>query len=378
MAQTTLIDLPKFDIKNFSITDYVAETDKNKAMLAKQKIAYPRYKTAASKDGFTPQFKTGEIIMTSGGMTPKVDKQTGKPIEEKDRLSIKIPLDLSQKPCGELFDVVTKIDEYVMSIKDVERTAGTVGLNLKNIVSTGNPREDTKKKIFPVEYAYTPIVRTPKQSEAYIKDFEEKNKRDFDPENDDKRPQFIKAKIPVDFTSGTIKTAVFVRDPITKKRTKVPISCVDDIAKYLTWKSTVRFVLSLPKLWLQKTTDNKGVKSFGLAVNIIQMQIDPAEHNQANNELKDTCAFSDDDDTEVLAENIKSITLEDDRIVNQEESPEQEVENSESDESDSEGSELEEESDASEDDEPVVTKGKGKIAPKKQTPPPKKVVTKKK
>lgn len=377
MSQTSLVDLEKFNIKNFYITEFVAETEKNKAMLAKQKIAYPRYKSSTSKDGNTPQLKTGEIVMTSGGMTPKIDKLTGKPIEEKDRLGIRIPLDLEQESCKQLHGVLEAIDQYIISMKDLERKAGVNGLNLKDIVSSGNPAVDKKNKIYPISYAYTSIVRSPAAaSKEYREKFEKDNGVDYDPELHDKRPQYIKAKIPVDFKSGEIKTVVFVVDPITKKRSKVPITCVDDIAKYLTWKSTVRFVLTMPKLWLQKQ-EVKGVASFGIGINIIQMLITPAENSKASSEFSNDCAFSDEDDTSILASNLKT-DIEEDRIVNDEEEEEKATPEDSTDEDEPVSDEEQDtDSDEESDDEPVVVQGKGKAKAKRSpSPPPKKKVNK--
>jgi hypothetical protein len=374
----------EFNINKFKIEDFLKPDGKNDAMLKNCGMAFIKYHYPGQQYPRVLKVKTGPIKMRSGVQDDK--DVAGKPIEEKQRRGIRIHLDDEQPACAELKNMLETIDKAVKGAKSEDRKNVPYALGLIDIEKVkGN------KNVNPCAHKYTKLVRKPMPAnEAYIAEFEKKNNRKYDVVTDDKRPKYMKASIPVDFNTGDIRTKIFVQDA-GKPRKEVFVHNMDDVGKYLTRGSVVRFVLKLTKVWLTNLKSG-GLKDFGITVTIEQMLITPNANADNTNDLKGGSYFSDEeDDDNRLGENLKNLT---DDNKEQEEGSESGSDSENDSESDKINNSDEEEEattptlensehDSDEDvEEQEVVKGRGKkgspvkVASKKVTPKAK-VVAKK-
>jgi len=360
-AKRPMIKCADFKTSQFSISEVEPDNERSKG----QYIAYPRYKYGGEENCYV--FKTGDITINQGGF-PRIDDYH-KTDEERDYF--RLNLDPDQAPCKELETMCRQIDKEVLSKK-------------KEILSFMKVGGKDLSEL----YEYSAIVREPEDS-VVIEKPKDKKKGGNDKESKpaEKKMNYIKVKLDIDFHSKEIVTKVFMKNE-DKELVKCDVTNVNKFADHLTWKSTAKFIIMANKLWIAKNKDTSGKRKFGVSFKCIQ--IDIVKHSEKSggggmrNKFADY-AFDDDEETDTKQSkpSTKDSDDEDDKKPSKKESTpkakvktndkKKEETDSESDEedkkpvksskpapkdSDNEGSD--------DDDKKATTKASGKTKPKKE------------
>jgi len=146
-----------------------------------------------------------------------------------------------------------------------------------------------------LNYVYTTIVREPGDQLDLIEgdgdDEDGENEEETKPEkkakekdSPEKKPKlkFCKMKFDTSYPDGKILTKVFVRSkdtklPMSQRVTEVKVSCASDLDEYLRFKSKVRIIGTLNKLWASKAKNESGIRKFGTGFKILQIEIEPSD-----------------------------------------------------------------------------------------------------
>ena len=178
--------------------------------------------------------------------------------ENKQRLFIKIPLDLSIPSVKEVYDKFITIDSYLSSSDFKSKIIESSKIN---------------------KYIYQPIVRIPEE--------DSKNKLPY-----------IKINFDTDYTDLSIKTILFksILEDDKRVRTKInDINTIDDITEYITYQSNIRPIIRPVRLWIQpyNTKDPK----YGLKFNMIKVEVEPSQNNRKKINYNSDNFIDDDQDT---------------------------------------------------------------------------------
>lgn len=216
-----------------------------------QKIAYVRYKTGS-----------GDVMLQI--QTPKINLFTyGIPMlgqyypDDKARSFIKLPFD-------ETVDDVRKFYEKLVELDNIMQS------------------QDMKRKIFGSDkvaetYNYQPIVREPEN--------------DIEDENTTFKPKYMKLKIDTDYNTGELKTRIMVKEDSSRKRLD-DIKTITDLTKYVRYKSNIRMVITINKLYATRAKVGDK-KKYGLTFKILQIECEPLVNKATQ---YDVDAFIDEDD----------------------------------------------------------------------------------
>lgn len=295
--QTKPFKTSKFDIKHFSVSDFVFPK-KGKGQKdekpSKQFNAFPRYK------GNNCHLKTGDIKLTQYGFK-KLDEQYI--TDDSKRNFLRVPLDPEQENCVNLRTMCEAIDAW--AVENKELLFQSLAQELKK-----KPKKVAKM------YNYTPLVRKPYTGGMNDADSDSDDDDDDDdaknaakdeavePEEDN-RMDYIKAMYSVEYDSGgyMIDTPIFMKTP-RKGSDKFDITQTDQLntptileSKGLKWTATINSIFSLCKMWAQKVPDKSGKCDFGFGIKIIQQEFIPAASTgQKVKEAMKTYALGDSDD----------------------------------------------------------------------------------
>jgi hypothetical protein len=296
------------DVSRLSFTDF-EENARSKG----QKIAYVRYNDQKHGES-TLIMQTPWISLDTYGI-PRAGEYYK---DENSRSFIKVPLDQDDESVKLLHDKMVELDDILAN-------------------------EDKKAEIFGSakagkSYQYQPIIRVPVTEDMVDDSDDEKPKY--------ARPPYMKTKFHLDYESGNMKTKLYKKNK-DGQREEVGAVTLNDIEKYVTYRSKVRLILMPNKLWGLKTYNGK---KYGLSWKVMQIEVQPVERS-AMKDVFSTDAFLDSDDEGEVA-SVQKLTVKETLEVKQDD------DDNESDESDDSDSD----SDSSDDEDEKPSKKSSKSA----------------
>jgi hypothetical protein len=266
--------------------------------------------------------------------------------DDSDRNYVKVPLDPKQQSCVDLENALTQIDEYMVeNQKDMFEV-----LSKLETLPTRKKGKKTVKIHGSKLYEYIPLVKESSDktkfdaSDVVDDDDDEDNTHSEEEEEVEveeteeadetpKRNKFrsTKLKLDTDWETGRISTVVYVQDDSKgTNRRRVTVNTATDLAKYLTWNCTVRFVVMVNKVWAGKNPMAKNkFRSYGLTQKIKQVLIIPSEY-QAKPDYQE-CAFDSDTDEDESDDNIENDSEEEEEDEASDEVSEEEEEEEDDD-----------------------------------------------
>ena len=257
----TPIQFDKFDVKNVVINE-----PEDNEMVKALKMSYPRYKNGDNLGQLL--IKTPVINIFSGGIPSlgeyfKDDKSRAK--------NFKIPFDTSNKDSKVFMDAMQSLD---------------------NMLDTDEFRKDVMGGAKNLEYQ--PILRVPVVDE--------------DDEPKPPRPTCMKLNIALDYNSDRVQTQLFVKNA-EGKREATPVETLDDLQKYVSYKSNVRMIIMANKFYVMKNPDPKTKKkTYGMTWKVMQIEVDsPSQTSTGFDASVDY--FSDDEQVPVEKPTISTIEL---------------------------------------------------------------------
>jgi len=280
---------------------------------------------------------------------------------DKSRAFIKVPLDLEQEGCRKLNTFLEQIDERTEELKPkiFGKKAKLYNKYVKSV------RE-------PVSEEDGSDAESEEDSDGESKK-KSKDKKGAKDKTNEPRPNFCKMKLNLTYPDEEICTLVYIRttDENGKiKREQKKIGSVDELIEYVRWKSTIRLLVSVSKMWAFKQKDDNGNRKFGLGYKILQIEVEPRLDTNNTSEYLQNCAFVDSEEEggneSSSEENSGSEKKKKNDLSGDEESSSDEESDAETEsEQEQEESDPESEQDSSSEEEPVQAK-KGK----KATPEP--------
>jgi hypothetical protein len=106
------------------------------------------------------------------------------------------------------------------------------------------------------------------------------------------RPQLIKLKFDSDFNTGDIKTKFYTTDENNEKHEIENIKTMSDIEGIIKYKSKLKCVITVSKVWAQKKSANP---QYGITWKLTHAILDNSEVSEAR-ASNDCALFLDDDD----------------------------------------------------------------------------------
>ena len=333
-AEHNIVPYNKVDLTRLSFTD-LEDNDR----IPSQKIAYVRYNDPKHGEN---QFdiQTPDYLLDNFGI-PDADGpyyQT-----TKQRAFLKLPLDVNP--------TVTVKDE---NDKQREKRVAKLRMFKEVLEKFDKHMIENQTQIFgnaknAKKYTYQPIVR---QSKTIV---------DSDSESDDEekevvtRPDYMKAKIPLDYNTEKVQVEVFQKNKKDSEayekdgsHTDIEISSLDDLRKHVGYMRRNKYVLHVSKLWASKQPANgQNTRMFGVTLKLRRVEVHPRPQVTTTVTEKNETPFIDSDDEDEVDQTTVKHFVEAEQNLDAEESEEE-----------SEEEESEEESE--EEPEPVVTKAKGK------------------
>lgn len=279
---TKPIEFEKMDINQLSISEFVEAADKPKSTI---RTAFPRY---GPDNQYGQLFQLPKIQISVFGIPPASEFYK----DDMARSFIRLPLDITNTRVKAVYDKIHELDDYLKSDAVKEKLFGT------------------KAK----RYKYHNIINDPVFDE--------------DSQVDSKKPvklPSIKLKLAVSNDTKEITTNVFVT-----KNEKVElvenIRTVDDIAKYVCFKSNVSIVILLQKIWANQPSIPE--PKYGINFKVVRVKTTQPPRNYAfDKDIPEDGGFLDEDDDTASENRYKPETQKDETVIAEEE--EEEVENDE-------------------------------------------------
>lgn len=237
---SNIIDCDKVNANKLTFTELDTKNERS----AGQSICYPNYE-------YLPNIKKNFIVRTQPiklvqyGI-PLMNEKTKKWIKsDKDREYIRIPYNPEDPNSVSFFNMLEEIDKRTLELQPT-------------IFGTKSS-----------QYKYIPLVKEPSEFEENEDDTQEHQVRNKQPT--EPRMKFCKVKIDTDYNDDRrVVTAVFAdgnKDPVPDIKT------ISDMAEYVTWQSTVKFIIMVNKLWAEKTKLKGTKKEFGITMKCLQLEI---------------------------------------------------------------------------------------------------------
>ena len=260
------ITYKSFKLENLKLTT-PEENKQNPDMTKNMLLSLPRY----LKDGkeVLPQIQSPWLKLSNYGIPGKMDRNgklllnaAGNPLNDRELGRLKVPFNLDDDDSKKFYELMTALDQKVED--DREQIWG-----------------DKKKANI---YKYVPLVRTPAENPDA-------------PEDAPVKPDYFTAKFDFDYKDGKMKTAVYVNTD--GDRTAVETPTLDDVKKYVRYKSECRLVFSLCKLYASKAADTDGKRKFGFGLKLKHIEVKPSEISAQDEQDN---AFVDEDDEDEVVE----------------------------------------------------------------------------
>lgn len=276
---------------DFSLEKLVINQVEDNKLNAGQRISIPKYKQDSYGDSLVQMQSPPIFIFTYGIPKPGAYYK-----DDAARAFVKVPEDVNDPNSVAFFNKMESIDKYLTSAEG-------------------------KKKIFGSEkvannYVYQPIVRTPEDKQDEDEDEDEdddKKKKTVKKQDKDQgpRPRYMKFKIDLDWETKAIKTKVLVKNDEGKREPVDGIVSLDDINKYIRYKSTNTLVIMWNKIYASKNKLGDS-KKYGAGFKITQALCEkPSDAKYTNDED----AFIDDEDDMQMLSNVK-ITIDQEPTIN--------------------------------------------------------------
>jgi len=233
-----LDDCDLFDISKFSFTDSV-KGENNEQLTYFAQYNYGNHTSQVI-------FKTDPIKITKYGIPP-----IGHYIkQDKDRNYILIPHDPSQSSCNKLFNMLAKLDEFMV-----------------------NP--ETKKKLFgnkADKFKYVPLIKTPQDPDYEDEDEDIYKKKTM--HNKITKLNYCKVKFLNDYVTKNLTTSVFKKAYNGDAKLIENIKTVTDLNNYLYWGSVARFAIIVTRIWANKIAHPGSVrKEYGITLKCLQIEV---------------------------------------------------------------------------------------------------------
>jgi hypothetical protein len=271
------IRFDKFDVKNVVITE-----PEDNDMVKTQKLSYPRYKNGDNLGQLL--IKTPVMNIFSGGI-PSIGEYFK---DDKARAKgFKIPFDVNNSESKQFLDSMKELQEWMASPDFQTNVLGTTkNIECQTIISE-------------------PMI-------------------DEDDESKNNRPCTMKVRIALDYNTDKVLTQLFVKNE-EGKRVATEVDTLDDLCKFVRYKSNVRLIIQANKFYIMKNPDPKTKKKlYGLTFKVMQIEVDAPSATSMNfDKTVDNFDSDDEDDkpsTSRIESTISTIDL-DDGIEEEEEVP---------------------------------------------------------
>lgn len=275
------IKFEEMDISQLSISEFAETPDKPKSTI---RTAFPRY---GPSEQYGQLFQLPKIQISVFGIPPAGEFYK----DDMARAFIRLPLDITDARVKAVYDKIHELDDYLKSDAVKEKLFGT------------------KAK----RYKYHNIINEPVFDE--------------DSQVDSKKPvklPSIKLKLALSTDTKEVTTNVFVT-----KNEKVElvenIRTVDDIAKYVCFKSNVNIVILLQKIWANQP--NIPEPKYGINFKVVRVKTTQPTRNYAfDKDIPEDGGFLDEDDDAASENRYKPETQEAKVIVGEEEEEDEDME----------------------------------------------------
>jgi hypothetical protein len=260
------VSYKSFKLENLKLTTPIDNAQKPE-MTKNMKLSLPQY---LGKDGKSsmPQIQGPWMNLSTYGIPSKKDKNgnviknsAGIPLTDRERGRLKVPFDTSDPEQEKFYELMKSIDQ-----KCIDESATLWG---------------TKKKAD--FYSYVPLVR-------------EAQRKPEDPEDAPTKPDYFTMKFDFDWQSGGLKTLVYENKD--GDRSQVTAETVDDVQRYVRYKSDFRPVFSICKLYASKSPKD-GKYGFGFGLKLKHIEVKPS---QTSAEEEQNNAFVEEDDEDEIVE----------------------------------------------------------------------------
>jgi hypothetical protein len=257
---------------DFDYTKLIINQVEDNKLNPAQKLTIPKIKQDQYGDSLV-QIQTHPIYFFTYG----IPKEGTYYKDDASRSFVKIPEDINDPKSVDFFNRMEQVDKFMVS-------------------------PEGKKKVFGSEkiannYVYQPIVRVPENKEEEEEDEDDNNKQKAKKQNNVKnldipRPRYMKVKIDLDWETKAIKTKILNKDEDGKRVPVQGVSTLDDVIKYIRYKSTSTFVIMMNKIYASKNKLGDS-KKYGIGFKLVQSLSEPPNENNYSN---DEDAFIDDED----------------------------------------------------------------------------------
>jgi len=262
------ITATEFNIKHASFDEFI-----DNKHVKKQFVSFPKY----NKGEFV--FVTDWFYMETYGIpnNPEYIK------EDFQKQKIRVPLN----PNGQTPNLA-----FIKMLKEIDTLA------LENLVTQAPAK--LKAAFKKATKDFSGLFKSPEEElQVDIEDDPEAQETDpkkktEEPETKPKKLDYFNVKFDTDFETGNITTVIYVTRPNPDDPTKdLPpvrenLTNINDIEKLITWRSKIRMVVKLAKLWSNKAPE-KGILKCGLTLKVKQIEIKPSEKGN----MADKDAFRD-------------------------------------------------------------------------------------
>ena len=258
------VSYKSFKLENLNLTTPIDDVSKPE-MTKNMKLSHPKY---LGKDGKSsmPQIQGPWMNLSTYGIPSKKDKNgaviknsAGLPLTDRERGRVKVPFDTTDPEQEKFYELMKAIDQ-----KCVDESATLWG--------------SKKKADF---YSYVPLVR-------------EAQRKPEDPEDAPSKPDYFTMKFDFDWQTGNLKTLVY--ESKDGDRSQVEALTVDDVQRYVRYKSDFRPVFSICKLYASKSPKD-GKYGFGFGLKLKHIEVKPS---QTSVEEEQNNAFVEEDEDEVV------------------------------------------------------------------------------
>lgn len=257
----SVVDINDFDIRCLTFNkinpDYQAKLDKEGKGIRTQYSIYPKYEGKQLSLCLT-------INSLEGGQTSNKDK-TGKEFCDIEASNIKFNIGLNPK-----YEECVKLKEVIRLIEDKLK---------KNISDLLEAVLENERKTFR-NYTFSSCIKVPKVPSEEDPDVM------IEVEDTEEKYSYLRLKYDQDYSTGKIST-VFETDeeeaPGIYK--KYNVSCKKDIAEIPIWRSKVRLMFKLVRVWVsrQPLSMFQNQKAYGLIFKLTRVHI----FNNKTNTIKE-------------------------------------------------------------------------------------------
>lgn len=241
----------------------------------KQNISYVNYIDRVKNVKTKPIFQVSKFELNSYGIPSLYDPDDPKSLDyykdDASREFIKIGWDTNQDALNDFFQFLEKIDELADTDQFRRKIFGNKNLS---------------------KYKYIPCVKTPAEMDDDDDDEEgdDKKKKKNKTDEKEKKPKlkYAKLRFNIQYVKEGKNTKHVNSTKLVKiidgKRENINADTITEIADQITYKSTLRFIFAISKLWSAKAP-NKGSLDYGIGFKIMKIEYTPGIKSSMNGDL---------------------------------------------------------------------------------------------